>query len=105
MVLLAGIAAGGRIDIAGDQDRRAARRPGDGDVVAVGAGRSGLVADAPAGGEAGAQPPYEAVADAVAATLRRQSFATALRQYLQRLAAGTEVEGVDLEAADGPLVQ
>lgn len=55
--------------------------------------------------EPGQQPPYEAVASAVAATLRRQSFATAMRQYLKRLAADAELEGVDLEASDSPLVQ
>jgi len=55
--------------------------------------------------EPGEVPPYEAVADAVAGLLHRQSWATALRQYLQILAARTPVEGVDLLGAASPLVQ
>jgi peptidyl-prolyl cis-trans isomerase C len=55
--------------------------------------------------EPGRQPAYEAVAAAVAQQLRQQAFATALRQYLQVLAAGAALEGVDLDAADSPLVQ
>ncbi len=55
--------------------------------------------------EPGRQPPYEAVAAAVAQQLRQQAFATALRQYLQLLAADAAIEGVDLDAADSPLVQ
>jgi peptidyl-prolyl cis-trans isomerase C len=42
------------------------------------------------GREAGIVPPYEAVRDAVALALRRQAQATALRQYVQRLAAGAD---------------
>ncbi len=37
--------------------------------------------------------------------LRQQTYVTALRQYLQLLAGEAEVEGVDLDAADTPLVQ
>jgi peptidyl-prolyl cis-trans isomerase C len=55
--------------------------------------------------EAGEQPPYEAVAAAVAATLRRQSYATALRQYLQQLAAAADIDGIDLAGSAAPLVQ
>jgi peptidyl-prolyl cis-trans isomerase C len=55
--------------------------------------------------EAGTVPSYEAVQSAVQRALERQTFATALRQYLQRLAGEAEVEGVDLDAASSPLVQ
>ncbi len=55
--------------------------------------------------QAGAQPPFEAVRSAVAQALRQQAFATALRQYLQRLAGQACIEGVDLDAAATPLVQ
>jgi peptidyl-prolyl cis-trans isomerase C len=48
---------------------------------------------------------FESVRGAVAMTLRQQVFVTALRQYLQWLAGNAVVEGVDLEAADTPLVQ
>jgi peptidyl-prolyl cis-trans isomerase C len=55
--------------------------------------------------EAGHQPGFEAVRSAVAQSLRQQSFATALRQYLQLLAGRADVQGVELEAAATPLVQ
>lgn len=55
--------------------------------------------------ESGAQPPFEAVRAAVAQSLRQQSFATALRQYLQLLAGQAQVQGVELDAASTPLVQ
>jgi peptidyl-prolyl cis-trans isomerase C len=55
--------------------------------------------------EAGRERPFEEVRAEVALTLERQSFATALRQYLQRLAGQARVEGVDLDAVDAPLVQ
>jgi peptidyl-prolyl cis-trans isomerase C len=55
--------------------------------------------------ESGTQPPFEAVRAAVAQQLRQQSFATALRQYLQQLAGTARIEGIDLEAAATPLVQ
>lgn len=51
----------------------------------------------------GALRPFEAVRAAVAAALERQAFATALRQYLRRLAGTARVSGVDLERADGAL--
>ena len=41
----------------------------------------------------------------MAQALRQQAFATALRQYLQLLAAGATLVGVDLDAATSPLVQ
>jgi peptidyl-prolyl cis-trans isomerase C len=55
--------------------------------------------------EPGKQPSYEAVRYAVAQALRQQTFATALRQYLQLLAAEATVQGVELDAAPTPLVQ
>lgn len=55
--------------------------------------------------EPGVVPPFEVVKSAVAQTLRQQTFATALRQYLQLLAGQACVEGVDLDAAPTPLVQ
>ena len=48
---------------------------------------------------------FEAVRGAVAMALRQQSYVTALRQYLSLLAGQAAVAGVDLEAADTPLVQ
>ena len=53
----------------------------------------------------GQLPAFEAVQSAVAQLLRQQSFATALRQYLQLLAGEARVDGVDLDAATSPLVQ
>ncbi|HRZ02023.1 MAG TPA: peptidylprolyl isomerase [Burkholderiaceae bacterium] len=55
--------------------------------------------------EPGVQPAFEAVRGAVAQSLRQISFATALRQYLQVLAAEARVDGVALDQADTPLVQ
>jgi len=51
--------------------------------------------------EAAAAPPFEAVRGAVAQSLRQQAFATALRAYLQQLAAGACIEGIDLDAGVG----
>jgi peptidyl-prolyl cis-trans isomerase C len=55
--------------------------------------------------EPGLDPAFEAVKSAVAQGLRQQAFATALRQYLQLLAGAATLTGVDLEAAESPLVQ
>ncbi len=55
--------------------------------------------------EAGADQPFESVHGAVAMTLRQQTYVTALRQYLALLAGQAELEGVELDAADTPLVQ
>ncbi len=44
-------------------------------------------------------------APAVSMALRQQTYVTALRQYLQVLAGNAVVEGVNLDAADTPLVQ
>lgn len=53
----------------------------------------------------GQQPAYEQVKEAVAQSLRQQAWITALRQAMQLLAGRWEVEGVDLDAADSPLLQ
>lgn len=53
----------------------------------------------------GQDQPFEAVRGAVAMALRQHSFITALRQYLQLLAGDARLAGVDLDAADSPLVQ
>ena len=55
--------------------------------------------------EAGTVPDYESVRGAVARTLERQGFVTALRQYVRVLAGEARIEGVDLEGTDTPLVQ
>ena len=55
--------------------------------------------------EGGTVQPFEAVRGAVATMLRRQAYVTALRQLLQLLAGAATLEGVDLDAADTPLVQ
>ena len=55
--------------------------------------------------EPGVLPEYESVRPAVALSMDRQRFATALRQYLQLLAGQAKVEGVDMEASTDPLVQ
>lgn len=55
--------------------------------------------------EAGVAQSFESVHGAVANALRQQAFVTALKQYLQLLAGQAVVEGVELDAADTPLVQ
>lgn len=55
--------------------------------------------------EAGADQPFESVHGAVAMTLRQQTYVTALRQYLALLAGQAQIEGMELDAADTPLVQ
>ncbi len=55
--------------------------------------------------EAGSPRPFESVRGAVEMTLRQQTYVAALRQYLQVLAGQARIEGVDLAAADTPLVQ
>lgn len=55
--------------------------------------------------EPGVVPAYETVQASVRQALERQSFATALRQYLQTLAGRAALDGLDLDAADSPLVQ
>jgi peptidyl-prolyl cis-trans isomerase C len=48
---------------------------------------------------------YDEVAGAVRASLRQQAYHTALRQYLSLLAGEADVYGVELDAAETPLVQ
>jgi len=55
--------------------------------------------------EPGVAQPFESVRGAVAMALRQQAYVTALRQYLRLLAGEAAVEGVELDAADTPLVQ
>lgn len=55
--------------------------------------------------EPGLARPYETVRGAVAVALRQQAWTTALRQYLRVLAAQAALEGVELDAAETPLVQ
>ena len=55
--------------------------------------------------EGGVAQAFEAVRGAVAMALRQQAFVTALRQYLSLLAGAATLAGVELDAADTPLVQ
>jgi peptidyl-prolyl cis-trans isomerase C len=55
--------------------------------------------------EPGVEQPFEAVRGAVAMALRQTAYVTALRQYLSVLAGQARIEGVDIEAAETPLVQ
>ena len=48
---------------------------------------------------------FDEVQASIALVLRQQAWVNALRQYLQLLAGSAEVEGVQLDAADSPLVQ
>lgn len=55
---------------------------------------------------AGGEPlAYEDVRHLIADYLAERSWRRAVSQYIGQLAAGAEIEGVDLEAADSPLVQ
>jgi peptidyl-prolyl cis-trans isomerase C len=55
--------------------------------------------------EFGKLQPFETVQCAVAMALRQQTFVTTLRQYMSLLAGAAAVEGVELDAAETPLVQ
>lgn len=55
--------------------------------------------------EAGIAQPFESVHGAVAMRLKQQTYVTALRQYLSLLSAQAQVQGIDLESAQTPLVQ
>ena len=55
--------------------------------------------------EPGVAQPFESVRAAVANSLRQQTFVTALRQYLSLLAGKAALQGVELDAAETPLVQ
>lgn len=55
--------------------------------------------------EDGRQVSYDAVRERIAMELAQRSRATALHQYIRLLAGKALVEGIDLEAAESPLVQ
>ena len=55
--------------------------------------------------EGGVPQSFESVRGAVTMALRQQAWVTALRQCLQLLAGQATVEGIDLDAANSPLVQ
>ncbi|MFO1325408.1 MAG: peptidylprolyl isomerase [Burkholderiales bacterium] len=55
--------------------------------------------------EPGVVPEFEAVRAAVRADMQRHGFVTALRQYLSVLAGAAQIEGVDIDGAETPLVQ
>lgn len=55
--------------------------------------------------EPGVQQSFDAVKGAVRLALQQQAYVTALRQCLKVLAGNAVVEGVDLDAAESPLVQ
>ena len=55
--------------------------------------------------EPGVSLAFESVRGTVAMSLRQKTYVTALRQYLRLLAGQARVEGVELEAADTPLLQ
>jgi peptidyl-prolyl cis-trans isomerase C len=57
------------------------------------------------GRKQGRQLPFEEVRERIAVQLAQQSRAKALHQYIQLLAGRSVVEGVQLAAADSPLVQ
>lgn len=53
----------------------------------------------------GRQQPYEEVAGAIRHRLAAQCRATALRQFMLMLVGQAQIDGLDLEGADTPLVQ
>ncbi len=55
--------------------------------------------------DGGLEESFASVQSAVAMSLRRKTYVTALQQYLRILAGAAVLEGVDLEAANSPLVQ
>lgn len=55
--------------------------------------------------EPGRLPPFEQVREAVALQMRQHHQISAVRQYLQTLAADARLEGVTLQQASSPLVQ
>ena len=57
------------------------------------------------GRKKGNLPAYEDVAESIRQRLQHQSRATALRQYMRLLVGQAQVEGIELEGADSPLVQ
>ena len=55
--------------------------------------------------EAGIQPAFDDVRQAIALRLRHQTWSNAVRQYLQVLAGKAHLEGITLDTAGTPLVQ
>ena len=55
--------------------------------------------------EPGVPQPFDAVRGAVVMALQQKAYVTALRHYLQQLAAEAAIVGVDLETANTPLIQ
>lgn len=55
--------------------------------------------------QAGQRQTFESVHGAVAMTLRQTTYVTALRQYLAVLSGAADIQGVDLDTAESPLVQ
>lgn len=53
----------------------------------------------------GEELPFEAVKGRIAAWLEASSWSRAVSQYIGILAAKADLQGIDLDAADGPLVQ
>ena len=53
----------------------------------------------------GQQLPFEIVREQIASELRQRSEARALSQYVRLLAGNAEIEGVELDAAESPLIQ
>lgn len=53
----------------------------------------------------GVPQPFEEVRGAVIMALQQKAYVTALRHYLQQLAAAATIIGVDLETVDTPLIQ
>jgi len=55
--------------------------------------------------EPGTPQSFESVQGAIAQLLGQQAYMTALRQYLSLLAGQAHVQGLELDAADSPLLQ
>jgi peptidyl-prolyl cis-trans isomerase C len=55
--------------------------------------------------EPGKVLPFESVHGAVTMALKQKTYVTALRQYMTLLAGNAVVQGIDLDAADSPLLQ
>lgn len=55
--------------------------------------------------ESGHNPAFDEVKSAVAQVIRQSSYITALSQYLRVLASHADIQGVELNAADSPLLQ
>jgi peptidyl-prolyl cis-trans isomerase C len=94
-----------RADCAPEFAQQVFAQPGRGVLPRLVHSRHGLHVVEVLDREAVPAPAFDDVRVAVAASLRRQAWAQALRQYLQRLAGGAVIEGVRLDAAETPLVQ